>query len=372
MTKRDDWGIRVAQASRSLPDDPLRAFRLRPMPSPVPAALDPSPVEQTKVWTEILNSGGFVIAGQGGMPMPARRQAQREAERMMISNLQHKVGARIEPYFENWLAGELRLEAPQHPITHQAVAELRLRPYANIDGVKRKDMLQGFQVHSLLVQHNWAAVLGDAERGAEWLLPYPLVSFEFQISGWRVLAFCSAHWDKSNGFSSPVSGGCLKIIIRAPNALARELSDGERTSAWIADGAEVQFDAAGWSIINGQPYGAKFDKLTDLLLAQVRAICITLEAQVAEAIPARAPYKRNEPRKDRGALPALSHHTVSLVRRAHRAAPLPRDVDHDPRRSPRLHLRRGHWRHFDDHKTWIAWQLVGDPDLGFIEKDYRL
>ena len=41
-------------------------------------------------------------------------------------------------------------------------------------------------------------------------------------------------------------------------------------------------------------------------------------------------------------------------------------------RSPRLHFRRGHWRHYEDHKTWIRWQMVGNPDLGFVEKQYRL
>jgi hypothetical protein len=30
------------------------------------------------------------------------------------------------------------------------------------------------------------------------------------------------------------------------------------------------------------------------------------------------------------------------------------------------------WRHFVSHKTWIKWTLVGDPDLGFIDKEYRL
>jgi len=33
-----------------------------------------------------------------------------------------------------------------------------------------------------------------------------------------------------------------------------------------------------------------------------------------------------------------------------------------------------HW--FDSHlefvKTWIRWMLVGDPDLGFIDKHYRV
>jgi len=31
-----------------------------------------------------------------------------------------------------------------------------------------------------------------------------------------------------------------------------------------------------------------------------------------------------------------------------------------------------HWRHFENHKTWIKWHLRGDPCLGFIDKHYRL
>jgi hypothetical protein len=40
--------------------------------------------------------------------------------------------------------------------------------------------------------------------------------------------------------------------------------------------------------------------------------------------------------------------------------------------SPRLHFRRGHYRHYPNHKLWIRWCLVGNPDLGFIDADYRL
>jgi hypothetical protein len=48
------------------------------------------------------------------------------------------------------------------------------------------------------------------------------------------------------------------------------------------------------------------------------------------------------------------------------------DGEREPGRKKRLHFRRGHWRHYETHKTWIKWMLVGDPDLGFIEKQYRL
>lgn len=37
-----------------------------------------------------------------------------------------------------------------------------------------------------------------------------------------------------------------------------------------------------------------------------------------------------------------------------------------------LHFRRGHWRHYGEYKTWIKWMLVGDPELGFVDKMYKL
>ena len=45
--------------------------------------------------------------------------------------------------------------------------------------------------------------------------------------------------------------------------------------------------------------------------------------------------------------------------------------------SPRMHWRRGHWRTIhryteDERNVWINKMLVGDPDKGFVNKDYAL
>ena len=45
--------------------------------------------------------------------------------------------------------------------------------------------------------------------------------------------------------------------------------------------------------------------------------------------------------------------------------------------SPALHWRRGHWRTLHrateaETKTWIRKCLVGDPERGYIAKNYRL
>ncbi len=41
--------------------------------------------------------------------------------------------------------------------------------------------------------------------------------------------------------------------------------------------------------------------------------------------------------------------------------------------SPRLHERRGHWRKLESgRQVWVRDCLVGDPDLGVVEKDYKV
>jgi hypothetical protein len=41
--------------------------------------------------------------------------------------------------------------------------------------------------------------------------------------------------------------------------------------------------------------------------------------------------------------------------------------------SPRLHVRRGHWRAYKDgHKKWIKPMWVGDKEAGMVQKDYEI
>jgi hypothetical protein len=93
-----------------------------------------------------------------------------------------------------------------------------------------------------------------------------------------------------------------------------------------------------------------------------------LDAEVAVHSVVRAPHALNVKRKNEGKIPIFDHHIVKLSDR-HRASA---KRFGDTHKSPRLHFRRGHWRHFQTHKTWIKWMLVGDPELGFVDKEYRL
>lgn len=68
------------------------------------------------------------------------------------------------------------------------------------------------------------------------------------------------------------------------------------------------------------------------------------------------------------ARPLYEYRVVRLNRKP-RTQSLPATALHAPKR---LHFRRGHWRHYEGFKTWVRWCLVGNPDLGFIDKEYRI
>jgi hypothetical protein len=86
----------------------------------------------------------------------------------------------------------------------------------------------------------------------------------------------------------------------------------------------------------------------------------------------RIPSKLNAARERRGKSPLPDYHIINLANRK-RYAPVPEDLRAgDKRNSPRLHFRRSHVRHYANYTVRIKWCLVGNPDIGFIDKDYRL
>jgi hypothetical protein len=107
--------------------------------------------------------------------------------------------------------------------------------------------------------------------------------------------------------------------------------------------------------------------IKDRVRATARAVAIALDAQVAETDVVRAPHRLNA--NERGVVGRLLRTITSSNWRAVLALLLCR------RRllsASATAFRRGHWRRFPSHKTWIKWTLVDDPDLGFIDKRYRL
>jgi hypothetical protein len=233
-----------------------------------------------------------------------------------------------------WLGSEPRMQRPVGSAWHKLSEAFRAGRVAYHQ--QALNGASGFfdaSPHVFVVEHDWASAFRGAEDFADgnYKLPFDLCCFEFQISGARLCA-----------------------VIR---------QDGEsqqRLLAFNADPIWVLIDDAG-------NRGA----VSGLVDANIRAVCVALEAEVAEADVVRAPEKLNKARARKGRTLLSDYHVVALTRRV-RAVPLESTETSDHRRRVRLHFRRGHWRHYEDHKTWIKWMLVGNPDLGFIDKHYRL
>lgn len=97
---------------------------------------------------------------------------------------------------------------------------------------------------------------------------------------------------------------------------------------------------------------------------------MALDAEVATRTMQRVSEKVNRKRAEEGREPFFSYHVINLNRRYRAANPSPGGGTVQGKR--RLHFRRGHWRHYAEFKTWVRWTLVGNPELGFIDKEYRL
>lgn len=259
-----------------------------------------------------------------------------------------------------WQKNGLRLERPTSSVMHHlldAMAEKRVRllfaEAAGFPGDFKTGHLVGQSTHAFLVEHDWAGVFETAAEftGEDFRLPYDSMCFEFRISGINICAMMTTNGERK---------------LLAPFI--------DTKTGWVLPQyAYQQHGNASWvpTTSNARPGSDEFEPLRALICGQIRAICISLEAGVSTTEVIRAPYRLNRSREKRGRAPIADYHVIKLAHR-HRTLPRSDDDQAEPGTRKRLHFRRGHWRHFSNHKTWINWMLVGDPDLGFIDKHYRL
>jgi hypothetical protein len=194
----------------------------------------------------------------------------------------------------------------------------------------------------LLIEHDWAAAFKNADLADSVVkLPYDVCAFEFRFSDRPVIALATQ-------FGTDIAFTAVVLI----------------DEWWVVT------DFAGRIGADYEDNNSKYEALVRLfheVSRQIRAACISLDAEVAKAEVVREPHSGQHGRNAHQML--KPYHVVSLARRGPR--PLV-SVGTETGRRVRLHFRRGHWRHFEDHKTWIKWCLCGDPDLGFIDKHYKL
>jgi hypothetical protein len=195
-----------------------------------------------------------------------------------------------------------------------------------------QDQLVLVHEHVFVIQHDWEALLAEKVSHDEWKPPFEECVFEMRVSGRNVVAHVAAPEGKR-----PRVGFFLEA---------------KDQSCWIF------YDA-----LNTR------SAVIETCLKQVQAACIMLDAEVVTHEVQRQPHKLNQKRAQAGKQPLLDFHVLKLNRRSV-AKPL---EDHQSTgRRKRLHFRRGHYRHLENHKVWIRWTMVGSPDLGFVDKEYRL
>jgi hypothetical protein len=247
-----------------------------------------------------------------------------------------------------WMAGEPTLQRATGTVLHQLLQAWRDNdlvkgpPEEAFDPAAHFGLLLNHQFQIFVVEHDWAGafatsnVFGQIGDQFQFRQPYEHCCFEYLVSGKRVCFV--VHFD----------GAYFRL------ALFVRLKVG-----WLQPPLNPR--VTNWP---------RMPELRALVGRQHQAIMVALDAALAETTIVRAPHQLNRAREKRGAPPVFDYHVVNLAHRS-RPATLPpeQETNHN---GVRLHFRRGHWRHFEAFKTWINWTLVGDPDLGFIDKHYRL
>jgi hypothetical protein len=304
-------------------------------------------VEQTNLATAALGRLGLMDAlarAESAAYMNGLEIRQREAARWLTK----------------WCREPLAMERP---------TDSAMRDFLMAEPIGNK--VASVEIHALVVEHDWAAFVGQSPefREGDWRPPYPATCFEFQIKGARVCALVVDCDEPDLAEQRPV----MHLGVRVPR------SAGIDGHGWVFDQDGQFLNRNGtWSSIKNHIPGEDRKRrpmlaLLDLVARQIKATSIVLDAQVATTAPIREAYRRNTPPADRSTpLPSYSFHVVNLKPRANRLPAA--DDGHTPgeRRRHRLHFVRGHWRHFDQHRTWVHWHLRGDQDLGFVDKEYRL
>jgi hypothetical protein len=249
------------------------------------------------------------------------------------------------------LKAPLRLERKVGSSLHKLEDAIASQSVANCQGFKW-DVVLDVSRHAQVfaVEHDWAGAFAKADGiddGVELRLPFEFCCFEFRISGHNVCVL-TQQTDQTAGISS-VAVECAAGWLFLDPAMFEPHPDLPRELNVFAE--------------------ADLRPFQTLISEQLNAILIALDAKVATTNVVRIPEKLQRSRRKRGRSAMRDYHVVQLTRRAR--PPADENICTD-RAGPRLHFRRGHWRHFEAHRTWINWTLVGDPDLGFIEKHYRL
>lgn len=221
-------------------------------------------------------------------------------------------------------------------------------------------------VQSFVVAHNWAGAISEADivgdGAGELAMPFPGTCFEFVVTGKRVMVVVS---QDPEGVRDTRAAVIARSCDRWGVLMTYTIDD-----AWRAVPL-IQTDPTGKRSFPPRVASA-FQTLADLLIKNVWAIGVMLEAELVERQVVRIDAALNRARERRSKPPLHDYHVVSI--RRDRVTPrTPAEIDPDRGITrKRWHLVRSHWRRYSDHRTKIPWHSRGDWDLGVIDKHYKL
>jgi hypothetical protein len=213
-------------------------------------------------------------------------------------------------------------------------------------------------VQSFLVQHDWAGAVGPAIQELQaWIKPEsPLLDPTKEVVPAELLGEVHFHLPyQVCMFEFMVSGQAfLMLAVQEEGFMPSAAIYFEHNNKWVLILAD------------------EFDRypVFQYLWFQVLAISVALEAQVATTTLRQPEEKLNRKRLKSGKTPLKAYHVVDLNSR--QAPARSAESSGEYKGTVRLHFRRGHYRHYEDRKVWINWMLVGNPDLGFVDKHYRI
>lgn len=261
---------------------------------------------------------------------------------------------------EAWSRGPLPLSRPKGSFLPELRTAIATDAVMDMNDWERKADIADYEqelfedASCFILEHDWLSVLGrsDEFRGGSFRLPYDVTIFEFVIAARPIIAL-AVNYSEAVEQEQSENEVLLQLAVRA-------------LPGWVFDGTIYSHVTGQW-----QPTRSRrtsyLDRVASLLGDHIKAGCIALDAGVATQTPIRLDavgrdLQEVQPRGN-------ATYTIALSKSAR--APVIGGGD-SAKGAKRLHFRRGHWRHLPKFKTWIRWCLVGDPDLGFIEKRYRL
>jgi hypothetical protein len=249
---------------------------------------------------------------------------------------------------------ELRgnLASPSSSLLHHFLE--RSRPGLVADWLDAQVILVGYDAAKLV--RDKLDVSGDDVMPP---LPFERCALELSVNGHHTILLV--------GRMRSTGADVLEVATRALDGRWRLLC-----FSWMeGDWKQVVLDKAEASAAEAKR--ATVDAWLDFALEQLNAVLLCLDLHLFEMQRSEPSKKLNSRRRAAGHIPLFDFHTLNVSPNSHNVV---HSESVPAASSVRLHVRRGHTHRFRTRtglvSRWLPAMWVGNPNLGFVDKHYRL